>query len=103
MKQISNYNELISILNDTDGKVFLKISTETCGPCRAMAPTIAELEKAHQDVAFIECNAEECDEDILAKFNVRNVPVIIVLNDGKVQDQTVGLQTKDALEERLSK
>lgn len=54
----------------------IKISTETCGPCKSQK---AEMEKL-KNIEIVNVNAEE-DEDTVDKYNVRSVPTIIVLDN----------------------
>ena len=49
---------------------------------------------------FIDVEADEAEE-IVDMFNIRNIPVVLVIKNGNVDSKTVGMQTVQQLEERL--
>lgn len=79
----------------------VKIGTSWCGPCKVVQKNIEDIEKSHNDVYFIDVDAEEADE-IVDEYNVRNVPVVLVIKNGKVDSRTTGVQTRAQLEDRLN-
>lgn len=79
----------------------VKIGTTWCGPCKVVQKNIEDIEKLHSDVYFIDVDAEEAD-DIVEKYGVRNVPVVLVIKNGEVDSKTVGVQTQAQLEDRLN-
>ncbi len=99
MIEINNYADFIKIIQEHD-ECLVKIGTSCCGPCKIVQKNIEDIEKWHSDVCFISVDAENADE-IVEKFNIRNVPVVLVIKKGTVVSKTVGLQTQDQLEERL--
>jgi thioredoxin 1 len=61
-----------------------------CGPCRALAPTIAELAQDYDGKIVVgKCDVEE-NNDIAMEFGVRNIPTILFFKDGKLVDKFVG-------------
>ena len=93
----SNYEELIA-----SGKpVVIDFWAEWCGPCRMVAPLIDELSKEYEgQVTIGKCDVDNND-DVAAKFSIRNIPTVIFIKDGKVVDKQVGATTKAALEEKV--
>lgn len=79
----------------------VKIGTSWCGPCKVVQKNIEDIEKLHSDVYFIDVDAEEADE-IVDEYNVRNVPVVLVIKNGEVDSRTTGVQTQAQLEDRLN-
>lgn len=79
----------------------VKIGASWCGPCKEVQKNIENIEKLHSDVYFIDVDAEEADE-IVDEYNVRNVPVVLVIKNGEVDSKTVGVQTQAQLEDRLN-
>jgi len=72
-----------------------------CGPCRAIAPIVAELAEAYDGKAVIgKCNVEECD-DIAMEFGIRNIPTLLFIKNGEVVDKNVGATTKAKLQEKI--
>ncbi|HIS33745.1 MAG TPA: thioredoxin [Candidatus Avirikenella pullistercoris] len=93
----SNYEELIA-----SGKpVVIDFWAEWCGPCRMVAPLIDELSKEYEgQVTIGKCDVDNND-DVAAKFSIRNIPTVIFIKDGKVVDKQVGATTKAALEAKV--
>ena len=73
-----------------------------CGPCRMMAPIVAELAEAYDGKVVIgKCDVEEY-EDLAAEYGIRNIPTILFFKGGEVVDKIVGAQQKAKLEEKIN-
>ena len=72
-----------------------------CGPCRMVAPVIAELAQAYDGKIVVgKCDVEEND-DLAAEFGIRNIPTILFFKNGEVVDKLVGAQPKAKIEEKF--
>ena len=72
-----------------------------CGPCRMVAPIIAELaEEYNGRITVGKCDVEECDE-LAAEFGIRNIPTILFFKNGEVVDKMVGASSKAKIEEKF--
>ena len=72
-----------------------------CGPCRMIAPIIAELAEEYDGRIVVgKCDVEE-SEDIAAEYGIRNIPTILFFKGGEVVDKLVGAQSKAKLEEKF--
>ncbi|MBQ8486046.1 MAG: thioredoxin [Prevotella sp.] len=72
-----------------------------CGPCRMVAPIIAELAKEYDGKITVgKCDVEE-NEDLATDFSIRNIPTILFFKGGEVVDRLVGAQSKAKLEEKF--
>ncbi len=61
-----------------------------CGPCRAMAPIFAQAAaRLEPQMRLIKLNADTAP-DILARFGVRSIPTLLLLQNGKIIGQTAG-------------
>ena len=95
-----NFNEMIA-----SGKpVMVDFGATWCGPCKALAPRIEELEKEYEGRVLIgTADVDECS-DLAAKFRIRNVPTVLFFKGGSDQpvDKSVGLVAKETLAEKLN-
>ncbi len=99
------------ILNDTNfeqevlqhqGPVMVDFWATWCGPCRMLAPVVEEIAKEYAGkVKVCKLNVDE-GPDTSSKFRITSIPTLIFFKDGKVVAQTVGLQSKAALQEKLN-
>lgn len=72
-----------------------------CGPCRMIAPIVAELAKEYDGKVVVgKCDVEECD-DLAADFRIRNIPTLLFFKNGEQVDKHVGAITKPALKAKI--
>jgi len=72
-----------------------------CGPCRMIAPIVAELAKEYDGRIVVgKCDVEENDE-LAMEFGIRNIPTILFFKGGEVVDKLVGAVSKAKLEEKF--
>ena len=72
-----------------------------CGPCRMLAPVIAELAEEYDGRIIVgKCDVEEND-DIAMDFGIRNIPTILFFKDGQVVDKMVGASPKSKIQEKF--
>ena len=94
-----NFNALLN----TGKPVMIDFGATWCGPCKALAPRIEEIEKENDGRAVVgTADVDECS-DLAAKFRIRNVPTVLFFKAGSDQpvDKSVGLVAKETLTEKL--
>ena len=70
-----------------------------CGPCRMVAPIVAEMAKEYDGRVVVgKCDVEE-NEDLALKFGIRNIPTILFFKDGQVVNKLVGAVSKAKFED----
>ena len=74
-----------------------------CGPCRMIAPVLEQL--AGEMAGRIRIAKMNVDENPATsqRFNVRNIPTMLVLKDGREVDRIVGAHPKTEIVARLEK
>jgi len=74
-----------------------------CGPCKMIAPVLEELDAEMSDkVKIVKLDVDE-NQETAGKFGVMSIPTLLLFKDGKVVDQVVGFQPKEALVELINK
>ncbi len=79
------------------------MSASWCGPCRAYKPTFEKVSKMDEfsDIEFQELDVDD-NEELAEEYGVRGVPTTIFLNNkGEVIDRLSGLQTEQALVDKI--
>jgi len=74
-----------------------------CGPCHMIAPVIDQLatELAGR-VRVVKLNVDD-NPRTAARFDLRSIPTLLVLKDGREVDRLVGVQPKQEIMRRLGK
>ena len=76
-----------------EGFVLVDFYADWCGPCKALAPILEELD----DIKVLKVNTED-HTDLAVSFGVMSIPTLILFQDGKQLGKTVGFMSKEELE-----
>ena len=72
-----------------------------CPPCRALVPVLESLQAEFGDTAKIcKVDIEQCPA-LATKFNVHSIPHLLLVKDGIVQDQFIGVQSEQTLRDKI--
>lgn len=75
---------------DSDIPVLVDFWAEWCGPCRMISPVIGEISDEYSGkLKVCKLNVEECPQTA-AKYNIMNIPALMVFKNGEVVDKAVG-------------
>lgn len=76
----------------------IKFGASWCGPCRAMMPILEELKNK---IEIEDIDVDEVDPIVLTNYKIRNIPVLILLQDNKEVWRHVGSISKVELEDKI--
>ncbi len=87
------------VLNANE-KVLVDFWAEWCGPCRMLGPVIDKLFEERKDVKIGKVNVD-AQQELAQQYNVMTIPTVVVFSGGKEVSRSVGLVSREKLEEML--
>ena len=89
----SNFEE--EVLN-SDKTVLVDFYADWCGPCKMLSPVVEAVAKENEDIKVVKVNVDD-EQDLAIKYQVMSIPTLIVIKNGKVANQSVGLISKSQI------
>lgn len=77
----------------TEKTILLDFYAEWCGPCRMVSPIVEEIAKENPQYLVAKINVDE-EPELAQAFSVSSIPMLVVMKDGKIVNQSVGAKPK---------
>lgn len=97
--EITNVNFQQEVLN-SEKPVLLDFWAPWCGPCRMVGPTIEEIAKEHPEIKVGKVNVDQ-QAQLAGQFGVMSIPTLVVIKEGKIVNQSIGVKPKAAIVKML--
>jgi len=78
------------------GKVVIDCYANWCGPCKMLSPIIDEVAEKTPNMKFYKLDVDNA-EKVASEYEIMSIPTILVFEDGKLIDKSIGLITKEQL------
>ncbi len=86
-----------------DQPVLVDFWAAWCGPCRMIAPAVEALADEYAGKAKVgKVNVDE-NSSTPGRYNLRSIPTLLLFKGGEVQEQVVGVKSRDELANLLKK
>ncbi len=94
-------NDNFDVLTSDSKPLVIDFWAEWCGPCRAVSPLVDEMASEFEGRVNIgKCDVDSND-DIVARFRIRNIPTLIFFKNGEQVDKHVGIISKNDLKAKI--
>jgi thioredoxin 1 len=74
-----------------------------CAPCRAIAPHVEAIARAHGGRIRVGKIDIDANPEIAARFDVRSIPTLLMLDGGRVVGQIVGAVPRARIEQLVQR
>lgn len=96
----ANFSELVE---RSTLPVLLDLWATWCPPCRMLAPIVDEVAKETSGKAIVGKLDVDKNQKTSGRFGVKSIPTLLIFQNGREVERIVGLQSKEAILQRLKK
>lgn len=98
---ILDSNNFDEVIKNSKLPVLVDFWAPWCGPCRMLAPTLAEFaEENEEKIIVAKVNVDE-NETLAYRYNLNSIPCLMLFKNGEVVRHTVGLVSRSELDKFL--
>jgi thioredoxin 1 len=89
------------VIEKRSGLSMVDFWAEWCGPCRLVAPVVAQLAKEYYGQLQVAKLDVDANQRTAMRFNIRSIPSILFFKDGRHVDTVVGAVPRAYLERKI--
>jgi len=81
------------LVKNSDKKVLLDFFAEWCGPCRMVSPLVDQIAEENPQYLVGKINVDN-EPELAQEFGVVSIPTLVVIENGKIINQSSGAKPK---------
>ncbi|CAN4122908.1 unnamed protein product [Withania somnifera] len=92
--KVEEWNDHLQKGEESKKLMVVDFTASWCGPCRFIAPFLAEIAKKMPSVIFLKVDVDEL-KTVAEKWDVKAMPTFVFLKNGIEVDRVVGAKKED--------
>lgn len=94
---VDNFDEEVKKYN---GICLVDFYADWCGPCKMQSPICEEIAKEHPEIKVVKVNVDK-NPGLSEEYGVQSIPTLLIMQEGDIRKEFVGLTPKEDILEEL--
>jgi thioredoxin 1 len=96
----ANFEEIVM---NSDKPVLVDFWAAWCGPCKMLGPVVNQIADDYEGKAVVGKLDVDANQQYAAQFGVRNIPTVLIFQNGELVGRQVGVAPKNTYTEAIDK
>ena len=93
----SNFEEEVI---KSEKRVLVDFNADWCGPCKMLRPVLDEIAENNDNIKIVSVNVD-FNESLAKEYNVFSIPCLVLIENGKEINRSVGMIPKSDVEKLI--